>query len=102
MASLSVLVGMLGRRATALYLLAIAVMSVIAGLTLDLVYSQAGIDVQAAMGQAGEVVPAWLQLAGVAVLLAISVKPLSKILNSWRRKLIPPKTGTPVTGCGCS
>jgi len=74
--SLTVLTGVLGRRATAIYLTAIAVMSVVLGLALDQVYSITGISAQAVAGAAGEVVPAWIKIAATFVLLALSVKPL--------------------------
>jgi uncharacterized membrane protein YraQ (UPF0718 family) len=76
MTSLTVLTGVLGRRATAIYLTAIAVMSVLLGLALDQVYSIAGISAQAVAGAAAEVVPAWVEIPATFALLALSVKPL--------------------------
>src|SRR5690606_20800471 len=75
-ASLTMMTGLLGKRATAIYLAAIAVMSVLLGLALDAVYVWLAINPQAVMGQASEIMPQWLRLAGVAALLALSVKPL--------------------------
>ena len=74
--SLTVLTGVLGRRATIIYLTAIAVMSVLLGLALDQVYSIAGISARAVAGAAAEVVPAWIEIPATFVLLALSVKPL--------------------------
>jgi len=74
--SLTVLTGVLGRRATAIYLTAIAVMSVVLGLALDQVYSITGISARAVAGAAGEVVPVWIKIAATFVLLALSIKPL--------------------------
>jgi len=83
MASLSVLFGFLGKRATALYLTAIAVMSVISGLVLDMVYELSGISAQATVGQAAEFIPVWVKIVGVIILAIISVKPLLNILRGW-------------------
>ncbi len=102
MASLSVLVGFLGKRATALYLGVIAFMSVLAGMALDRVYSLAGISPQAVIGQAGEIIPAWLRVAGAVALLILSIQPLTRIVKGWSQKFrVTGKTpGTP--GCECS
>lgn len=81
-ASLTMMTGLLGKRATAIYLAAIAVMSVLLGLALDAVYVWLAINPQAVMGQASEIMPQWLRLAGVAALLALSVKPLWLSLRS--------------------
>ena len=76
MASLTVLTGLLGKRATAIYLTAIAVCAVAFGLAVDGVYASLGLSAQATVGQASEIVPYWLQLAGALIVLAISVKPV--------------------------
>lgn len=87
MAALSVLVGLLGRRATSLYLLAIAVMSVLCGLALDGVYQALGVSAQAEAGQAAELFPSWLQTGGALIILGLSIKPLSyAIKRLWRKK----------------
>ena len=76
MASLTVLAGTLGKRATAIYLSSIAVCAVLFGLILDQVYSFLGISAQAAVGRASEIVPHWAGLIGAVVLLVMSVKPV--------------------------
>lgn len=81
-ASLTVLTGLLGKRATALYLASIVVVSVLSGLALDWLYWSLGIKAQAVVGQAAEFMPVWLELGAVAVLLAFSVRPLTRRL--WR------------------
>lgn len=83
--SLSVLQGVLGKRATVIYLLSIAVMSVISGLVLDAIYLWAGWSAQATIGQAAELVPIPLQIAGAIALLLMSVKPIGRILRGWFR-----------------
>jgi uncharacterized membrane protein YraQ (UPF0718 family) len=84
-ASLTVLVGTLGKRATAIYLGAIAVCSVALGLGLDAVYGLLGINAQAVVGQAAEITPAWLQWAATAAVIVISVKPLLRAASARLR-----------------
>jgi uncharacterized membrane protein YraQ (UPF0718 family) len=80
--SLSVLFGILGKRATAIYLVTLSVFAVLSGLILDYVYGSLGISAQAIAGQAGEVIPHWLQLAGAIIVLLLSIKPLYLTLRS--------------------
>jgi len=82
--SMSVLLGLLGKRATALYLLAISVVSVGCGLLLDLVYQHYGISAKAAVGQAAELLPFEVRVAGALILLFLSVRPLAK----WFSKVL--------------
>ncbi len=79
--SLSVLLGILGRSATGLYLVSIAVISVICGLIVDAIYLGLGISASAVAGQAAEVLPSGLMLAAAVVLLLLSVRPLSAIVR---------------------
>jgi hypothetical protein len=91
--SLSVLFGILGKRATFIYLAALSLFAVVSGLVLDYVYNVFGISAQAVAGQAGEVIPEWLQLAGTLVAILLSVKPLYQAvrkiaasgLDRWRK-----------------
>ena len=76
MASMTVLVGTLGKRATVIYLSSIAVCSVLFGLIVDQIYLFWGISAQAMVGQASEVIPAWAQWAGALFVLLLSIKPL--------------------------
>ena len=92
--SLSVLVGILGKRATALYLVSIAGVSVACGLVLDGIYGVLGISAIAVLGQAAEVLPGWLELAGALVLLGLSVPPLFQMGKGWFVKK--------QDGCSCS
>ncbi|MBW2453822.1 MAG: SO_0444 family Cu/Zn efflux transporter [Deltaproteobacteria bacterium] len=80
--SLSVLLGVLGKRGAAIYLITIAGMSVICGLALDGVLDATGISIRATLGEAGEMVPEWLQAAGAVLLLAMSVKPVARSLKA--------------------
>jgi uncharacterized membrane protein YraQ (UPF0718 family) len=83
LASLTVLVGILGKRATAIYLAAIAVMAVVCGLAVDQIYGNFGISAQAAVGQAAELLPAWLQWAGAIAVVVLSIRPVSRIVRGW-------------------
>ncbi|RJX26027.1 MAG: permease [Desulfurivibrio sp.] len=94
-ASISVVLGLLGKRATALYLLAIAVVSVGCGLLLDFVYLQAGISAQAAVGQAAELLPFEVRIAGALILLVLSIRPLARGVG----RLLP---GRKTEHCVCS
>jgi hypothetical protein len=86
MASVTVLTGTLGKRATVIYLAAISVCSVLLGWALDQAYAAMGISAKAAAGQAAEIVPAWLQWAAALMIVAISVKPTMLKLKSWFEK----------------
>ncbi len=87
LASMTVLTGFLGKKATALYLGSIAVVSVLAGLSLDLVYGLLGINASAVVGQAGDIFPGWVQLTGAAVLIALSVRPIWRKAVKWAGSL---------------
>jgi uncharacterized membrane protein YraQ (UPF0718 family) len=76
MASLTVLTGTLGKRATAIYLASIAICAVVFGLIVDQVYVSLGISAQAVVGQASEIVPEWAGLIGAIAILGMSVKPV--------------------------
>jgi uncharacterized membrane protein YraQ (UPF0718 family) len=74
--SLTVLFGVLGKRATGLYLFAIACSAVVFGLALDQIYSIFGLSAQAMAGQATEMIPHWIKSAGAVILLGLSVGPI--------------------------
>jgi uncharacterized membrane protein YraQ (UPF0718 family) len=102
--SLSVLFKILGRRATAIYLITLSLFAVLSGLILDQIYIGFGLSAQAIIGQAGEVVPYWLQLGGALLVIGLSVKPLfllvRKIVTGSKQKK---STGIQESGtCGCS
>ncbi|MCB2181550.1 MAG: SO_0444 family Cu/Zn efflux transporter [Desulfobulbaceae bacterium] len=93
--SMSVLLGILGKRATALYLASIAVVSVLCGLLVDFTYNQLGISAQAVVGQASELLPFWVKIAGAVIVLLLSIKPLWASLKN----LFSKKHGH---DCGCN
>ena len=80
--SISVLFGILGKRATAIYLTAISVVSVLCGLGLDALHGWLGLSARAAVGHAAEMVPPWLQAVGAALLLLMSVRPIGASLRA--------------------
>ena len=94
--SLTVLLGILGKRATIIYVASIAVMSVLCGLALDQVYGFLGISARSVVGQAAEVVPEGVQLAGALFLVLLSIGPLWSAL---RARLAPAHTGEQACGC---
>jgi hypothetical protein len=112
MASLTVLIGTLGKRATAIYLSSIALCSVLFGLIVDQIYVHWGISAQAMAGQASEVIPMWAQWAGSLLVLLLSVKPIFGMVASRFRskftstiKTSPPdgpdsSSFTDAPGCG--
>ncbi|MGD2099565.1 MAG: SO_0444 family Cu/Zn efflux transporter [Desulfobacterales bacterium] len=81
LASLTVLTGVLGKRATAIYLTSIAVCAVLFGLIVDQLYATLGISAQAVVGQASEIVPRWAGIVGALAILAMSVKPVWRAIR---------------------
>jgi len=85
-ASLTVLVGVLGKRATVIYLTTIAFCTICFGLLVDRLYQAIGISAQAIVGQAADIIPPYVALAATIVLLILSVKPLKQRLRRRLRK----------------
>ncbi|OPX40706.1 MAG: hypothetical protein B1H13_06050 [Desulfobacteraceae bacterium 4484_190.3] len=95
--SLSVLLGTLGRRATAIYLGTITVFTLLAGLLLDKFYMLSGFSATAMVGQVREIIPLWMQWTGALLLLIFSVKPVSRTFASWVRRMDWRKSVDPLT-----
>ena len=92
-ASLTVLTGVLGKRATSIYLTSIAVCAVLFGLIVDRVYAYLGISAQAVVGQASEIVPHWAGVIGAIAILAMSIKPVwSAVRERFKLKGTPKET----------
>ena len=91
-ASLSVLIGILGKRAAGIYLAAISLVSVSCGLVLDMVYLKFGIKASSVAGQAADIIPWPVKLVAAVFLLAISIQPL------WRN-LVNMLTHKKTCGC---
>jgi uncharacterized membrane protein YraQ (UPF0718 family) len=83
--SLTVLLGILGKRATAIYLSTIAIFAVCFGLLVDRIYTAFGFSAQAVVGQAAELIPPWAQWSGALTLLVLSIKPVSASIYSRLR-----------------
>jgi len=92
--SLSVLFGLLGKRATAIYLIMLSLFAVLSGLILDMIYTSFGVSASAIAGQAGEVIPYWMQLFGALVVILLSIKPLYIFFKrfSSSKKMVIKKT----------
>lgn len=79
--SLVVLFKVLGARAVAVYLAAVAAMTLAAGFALNLLYRFWGLDPRASFGTAGEFVPASIKTAGAVVLAGLLVH------SMWRTRV---------------
>jgi len=91
--SLTVLLKVIGKRATTIYLGCIGIFSVLCGLALDWIYSSFGFSAKAMVGQASEAIPFWLKLAGTLFLVSLSAKPVYGALkrNFYKKKQEPCK-----------
>lgn len=107
--SLSVVVGILGKRGTVIYLASIAFCAVIAGLLLDAIYIYFGISAAATAGEASKILPYWLRFVGGVTLLALSIQPVMEKMKT--RFLFKDKSaqeesaisdGEVSCSCGCS
>lgn len=101
MASLSVLTGLLGKRATLRYLLVLATTSILAGLTVDQVYNFSNISAQAVVGQAGEIIPYPIQLTGALLIIALSLKPFYAAIKNQLNRLTRSGKNS-AQNCDCS
>lgn len=84
--SLSVLVGILGKKSVIRYLLVLSSMAVLFGLALDYFYQMIGISPRAILGEAGELVPYGLKLAAAVVLILLSVNPFWQFLKKLLKR----------------
>jgi uncharacterized membrane protein YraQ (UPF0718 family) len=99
--SLSVLLGIFGKRATAIYLSSIAVISVLCGVTLDAVYAFYALSPKAAVGQGGEFLPAWIELVAAAVVLLLSFRTFwAKLRQRRKNRRQDPALAPPSCRCG--
>jgi hypothetical protein len=85
-ATLTVLVGILGKRAAAIYLLAIGICSVVFGLLLDQVYGLLDVSAAAMIGHESDVLPAWTKIVAAVFTLLISIKPVTTAIKSRIRR----------------
>ncbi len=96
--SLTVLFGILGKRATTIYLTTIALFSVLFGLILDNIYASFGMSAQAMVGRAAEIVPVWMEWAGALLLMVLSIKPISASIVARLRGKKPCDQEIPIDG----
>jgi len=98
-AALTVMAGIIGKRATAIYLVAIAVSTVVFGLILDQVYSALGVSAQAVVSGAATEIPTWIEVAGALALVLLSLplffRKTREALRSWQRYFGRPKAVRP-------
>ena len=85
--SLSVLMGILGKRSTMRYLLIVSVFAVCMGLGLDMLYQGLDIVPRAVIGTATDSIPASVKTAGAFLLLGLSIRP---VLIRIRKKFYRP------------
>lgn len=78
MASLSVLLKVLGKKTVGIYLLSISIMAVLFGLGVDALYSRLGISAAAVLGAAGEILPLPVQVGSVIILILLTLRPMLK------------------------
>lgn len=79
--SLSVLIGILGKRSTAMYLIILSGCAVLFGLGVDVLYKALAISPRAIIGEASELIPDGVKVVAVLILLALSVRPLAVIFT---------------------
>jgi uncharacterized protein len=87
--SLSVLVGILGKKSTLRYLFILSVFALLFGLGLDWIYHLSGIVPQAVIGKAADLIPYKIKEVGAVILLLLSIRP---IFIRIRKKIHNPKT----------
>ncbi len=82
-ATISVVYGLLGKRAIAIYLSSIAACSILMGLLLDKIYGWLNIAAQSTVGSAGELIPHWFSVvAAIGLLLLIG----RSFFATWQRR----------------
>jgi hypothetical protein len=83
--SLSVLVGILGKKSVARYLLVVSGMAVLFGLAVDALYRLIGISPVAVLGEAAEIFPYPVKVAAGIALVLLSIKPFWELLKKFKK-----------------
>lgn len=84
--SLSVLVGLLGKKSTLRYLLVLSTFAILLGLGLDWIYHVSGIVPQAIIGKAADLIPEKIKEIGAVFLLLLSIRPIGIRIGKKIRK----------------
>ena len=99
--SLVVLLKVLGRRAVAVYLAAVAMVALAAGFALNALYHALGADPRATFGTAGEFVPDGVKTAGAVLLTGLLILSMCRTRVPhewvWLRDAIARRTGILIT-----
>ncbi len=74
--ALSTIVGILGKRATVIYLFTLSLCALLCGLLLDYVYIRLNISARATIGNAAQIIPYPVQFLSALLLITLSLKPL--------------------------
>ena len=74
--ALSTIVGILGKRATAIYLFTLSLCALLCGLLLDQIYIWLHLSARATVGSAAQIIPYPLQFISALILIFFSLKPL--------------------------
>ena len=78
MATIAILFKEMGRSTVIIYLVGISLSSIGFGLLTDYVVATNGIDINAQIEGATEVIPEWIAIASIVVLIASAIKPLRR------------------------
>jgi HflK protein len=102
--SVVVLLKVLGRRAVAVYLIAVAIVTVAAGFALNELYRIWGLDPRATFGTAGQFVPSTAKTAAAVLLAGLLIASMlrTRIPDEWvwLRDRIAERSGIPITARG--
>ncbi|MDD5204685.1 MAG: SO_0444 family Cu/Zn efflux transporter [Desulfobacterales bacterium] len=96
--SITVLLKIMGKKATVVYVASIAVFTLASGLLVDEIYRFWGVSAQAMIGTASEIIPVWIKIAGALLLIGLSVRP---IYNALRSRIMRFRGKTEAASCGC-
>lgn len=86
-AALTVVIAILGRRATIIYLVVIALGAVLFGLLTDGIYAALGWSAQALAGSHTEILPTWVKATAALVLVLLSLPVLVKWFSPWLERM---------------
>lgn len=87
--SLSVLIGVLGKKSTLRYLLVLSCCAILFGLGIDQLYQALALTPQAIIGEAAKLIPQGLKTAGACLLLLLSIRP---VFQRVKKLLVPKKS----------